>query len=528
MMNLALRRRDGEAVPVHPGEKLFLEETVEYQVVSDGSGAFECFFDGIKVQPDAQGFIAIRPGQWVADTELRIQSSLGQVTSIPVRVQPRQTKLPDTLWLAMLTDLENWIPGVSAGIEGGKSGSAGKEGVPLPFIAEALMPLLALFERALLALLEQPRQRDISIQDDIPLRMVHKVNRETLRWITRHPHFQEHLDPWKSLELPAPSPLISQRLTIETDDHPANRYISWLVCRVESVLRSTADGLGRAAPSGSEGSRDWCRSRANQLQNGADLLRQFWRSSFLSNVRCEPLSEAALQVVFDDPTYLKVHQIGRLFLNPLFRYDTQHSSYQAAVRPSYSLYELWAFLAVWRQMREWTWEVCKLANLLNPCASGEGALFRGCDTSGVVEIRFNATFTSYFNRSNYKRWSISGERRPDITISYQPKDGEGRWLCLDAKYRVGRQNLADAFSSVHIYRDALRYGGFGGNCRAVLLLSPSRSEDSAEWFSKGYIQQFGAGVWELRPGKDDLGLGTWISTMLNISGIGLSEFWVGA
>ncbi len=522
MISLALQRRpNGKIIPVQPGAKLLLEEMVEYQILSEESGAFELFFDGIKVQPNPQGTLTIRPGHWIADAELRIQASPDQVISIPVRVQPRQSKLTDTLWIGMLTDLENWLPGVSAGTEGGKSGNVGKEGVPLPFIAEALTPLLTVFERALQVLLENPRQRDITIQDDIPLRMVRKVDRETLRWVTRHPQLQEHLDPWKSLALPGPAPLISQRLTVEIIDHPANRYISWLVYEVESTLCRAADGLDRAAAKGSEDSQLWCRSRANALRKGADRLLQLWRRSFLSRIQREPLSEAALQVVFDDPTYLQVHQIGRLFLNPLFRYETQQSAYQAAVRPSYSVYELWAFLAVCRQMRaalpDWKWAGCKLSNLLDPCSTGDGALFRAQDVSGgTVEIRFNATFASYFNRSNHKRWSISGERRPDITISYQPKNGEGRWLCLDAKYRVGRQNLADSFSSVHIYRDALRYDSFGGTCQAVLLLSPARSEDTAGWFSKEYINQYGAGVWEFKPGMHDMELGNLITKVLAI------------
>ena len=79
---------------------------------------------------------------------------------------------------------------------------------------------------------------------------------------------------------------------------------------------------------------------------------------------------------------------------------------------------------------------------------------------------------------------------------------EGRWIFLDAKYRVGRRNLEDAFQSVHIYRDSLRYDGYGGTCKAGCLLSPSTSPGSELWFSQEYRNDYLSGVWELKPGKE--------------------------
>lgn len=92
----------------------------------------------------------------------------------------------------------------------------------------------------------------------------------------------------------------------------------------------------------------------------------------------------------------------------------------------------------------------------------------------------------------------------------KPND-TGRWLCLDAKYRVGRRNLADAFSSVHIYWDALRYEGRGGSCREVALLAPAITPDSKEWFSETFFDKFRCGVWELHPGvKPNSRFSRWI------------------
>jgi hypothetical protein len=188
---------------------------------------------------------------------------------------------------------------------------------------------------------------------------------------------------------------------------------------------------------------------------------------------------------------------------------------QAAVRPSFSIYELWCFLAISKQLRaalpDWSWNSFGLRRLLDPVATGEGAILKGVGLKEeLIEVRFNPTFSSYFSRNGKIRWSISGERRPDITVSYRPLDGEGQWIALDAKYRVGRKNLSDAFSSVHIYRDALRHEGYGGHCRAAILLSPASSEDTQEWFSKDFFEDYGTGVYELKPGLDNKHLGQWL------------------
>ena len=516
MTNLKLKKYDGALISIIPGEPLALEETREYEIVFDGEvESCQVYFGSAPLEPDSKGCLSIRPGYWVGDTELRIDWA-DESLSVPVRVQPRKEKLPDTLWVAMLQDLESWLPGVSVGIEGGKSGQVGTSGVSVPFIAEALIPLITTFEKAIRALLETPRSLDVSIWEDVPLRMVRRVDRETLNWVSRHPEFGVHLDPWKSLESIDQQPWLPQRKTIDVLDHPANRYISWLVRRVERVLKITAEGL--IAASNNNATDDnvfWSHSRAKRLRDGADRLLSLWRTSFLKEVPREPLTEAALQVIFDDPGYTRVHKIGRLFLNPFFQFDLDANKLQAAVRPSFTIYELWCFLAVSDQLKkafsDWKWASVGLQKLLDPLASGEGAVCRAAGPAGeVIETRFNATFSSYFSRKGKARWSISGERRPDIIVSYKPEEGEGRWVSLDAKYRVGRSNLADAFSSVHIYRDALRYEGYSGPCQASVLLSPATSDDTAEWFSQEFLETYDEGIWEIKPGLENYEVGTWL------------------
>ena len=516
MIGLKLHKYGGEMISIVPGVPLSLEENSCYELVfEDGTESCEVYFGDVAIAPDPTGKQSIRPGHWAGNSELRIEGATSNLV-IPVRVTPREEKLSDALWVSMLQDLETWLASVTTGIEGGREGTVGTEGVFAPFVVEALSPLISVLENAIRVLLESPRQLDVSRLEDVPLRMMRRVDRETLWWLSRHPEVQDYLDPWKSLELNDQHLTLPQRGTIDVLDHPANRYISWLVHRVVAVLEDTATGLENSSKANqTDDNIFWCRSRAESLREGAKVLHRIWKYSFLSEVPREPASEAALQVVLDDPFYLRVHKIGRLFLNPLFRFDHDAAKFQAAVRPSYTIYELWCFFAVGEQLKQllpqWHWQTSGLNKLLGTGGTGAGALHRATNRNGeCLMVLFNTTFSGYFSRAGRKRWSISGQRRPDIVVSYKPQEGDGKWVALDAKYRVGVNNLSDAFSSVHIYRDSLRYEGCGGPCHASVLISPSSCPGTEEWFSAEYLETYQEGIWELKPGTDNLKLGEWL------------------
>lgn len=516
MTGLQLRTYDNQFLTVSAGEQLEIEENRQYEIVfNNNSKSYQIFWGETLIEPDSSGLKYIQTGHWVGDIVLRIDD-----LPILVSVKPREEKISDTLWVSMLQDLEDWLPGVSTGVEGGKGGQVGSSGVSAPLIAEALSPLLPAFERAIRSVLEQPKLADISIFEELPLRKVRRVDRETLKWVSRHPEIHEHLDPWKSLELSEHQPTVLQRRTIDILDHQVNRYISWLIRRVEQVLKNTAIKLDDISNGKlMDETAFWCKSRSKSLRQGSDRLLKLWRSSFLSLIRQEPLTETALQIVLDEPDYARVHKIGRLFLNPLFQLHGENNKPKAAVRPSFSIYELWCFFAIGEQLKiifpDWIWTTSGKEKLLGSSATGEGARYHALSPSGdTIQVLFNSTFAGYFYRSDKARWSISGERRPDIIVCYKPHGKEGKWICMDAKYRVGQKNLSDAFSSVHIYRDSLRYSGYGGRCQASVLLAPSMSVDTEDWFCNEYLSTHGGGVWELKPGLSSCELGVWLTNVL--------------
>ncbi len=515
-MRLQILDRDDCEIPIE-SDAVHVEEANRYRLlVRPADAATRAFLGAVELDRVGDVF-PIPIDHWVGRTELRVESSdLRRI--LAVEVLPREEKLSEDLWLELLGDLETWLPGLTVGAEGGKKGEVGAAGTDRAtpqLIVEALHPLFPALERAIRALLRAPREQLATVPDDISIRKIRRVEGRTLAWLGRHPEVGAWLDPWLESELQGEAPLVPVLRKEVGFDHPANEYVAWLVGRVQNTLRQTASRL-EDAPKGQGVSADgelWCRSRAALLRDAAARLERIWKRGRLARVARRPLSEAALQVILDDPVYLRVHRLGRLFLDPRFMLSKEPSETAAAVRPSYTLYELWCFLEVARQLKqrlpEFDWRERNLGNLLTLTGSGTGASIRGEGASGRIVVDFNVSFSGYFARKGGARWSLSAERRPDIVVTWKPVEGdptpaspssEGAWISLDAKYRAGKSNLGQALESAHIYKDSLLYDGFGGRCRASVLLAPSRTADCEAWFSAEFFEEHREGVWQLRPG----------------------------
>ncbi|WP_437615452.1 nuclease domain-containing protein [Sorangium sp. So ce834] len=169
-----------------------------------------------------------------------------------------------------------------------------------------------------------------------------------------------------------------------------------------------------------------------------------------------------------------------------------------------------------RRLQPDTAQWCRARNeLLTGCGAGAAFTARHPEDGARLELRYNMTFRGYLARRTSLRYSISRERRPDIVISFESPDRPRSWICLDAKYRVRRDALADSFTSLHIYRDALRWETFGGPCRGGLLLVPAIEPECQPWFDDEFRERFGIGAWRLTPGEPpDLALAKLILAMV--------------
>ncbi len=241
--------------------------------------------------------------------------------------------------------------------------------------------------------------------------------------------------------------------------------------------------------------------------------------SALRAIPTGPLSESALNTIIDDPRYGRVHALARRFLSPQFQLRSGDTP--VSIRPSYGVYDLWCFLALERALSaalpDFRWVRRGVANLLTMGGTGAGAALVGAGNRGRVVAMFNATFAAYPGRQGRDRWSLSGQRRPDFIVKWEPREGSATWLVMDAKYRIGR-NLVDAFASLHVYRDALHWNTDGGRSCGGVLLAPARTAETDIWFAETIREHYGIGAIELRPDVPVTPLAEWILGTLRVDG----------
>jgi hypothetical protein len=527
-MNLNIFRvdRDSRILLDSEGGVFELEEGRRYEVdVDDRQAADVAELDARALSSGDAGWNLLI-GRWASPRALvlRIRRQGRSHAETRIRVIPRGEKLSESLWASMLGEIEAWLPGRSVGIEAGRLGSVGHHGVAAPLIAEALAPLVPDLIQAVRAVLERPRLQSAVVFENVLLRETRRADRDAVRWAGSHPDVAHALDHRRDETVPSLDPQIPQPKVEERVDHPVNQYLAWLLARIAKGLRSTSSrlaSLGESADDPDGGA--WCSSRALRLEQAAAAIEALVLRSFLRVVPPSPPSEAALLVLLDDPLYARVHALGRRFASPLFQLNEVDHHPAAATRPTFDLYELWSLLALQRQFRtilhEWRWSEYGLANLLALEGTGAGAGFIGVSPSGdVLRLEFNPTFPGWFARGDRPRFSLSSERRPDLVVTFRRADGFASWALLDAKWRVGRQNLGQAFESIHIYRDALRDAQFGGKCRVAALLAPSTTDDSAEWFEAPFQDAHACGVWELKPGvRQARDVGSWLAEQLQLA-----------
>lgn len=510
-MKLRIRDEDGQEIPFQD-EAFRLEEARAYHLfVSGESGPCEVYLGERRLEPgpESSGF-TIAIDHWIGEQTLQITSITG-LQRIRIQVIPRREKFSEGTWQQLLDDLERWVPGLTTGLEGGLAHSVTNAGGAAPLLALSLLPLVPVLVTGVRRLMRAPRQQVQSYSDDVPMHMVRKADRETLSWLTRHPGTALAVDRWYMPLQHGRAPAFPQRLSRDSDDHPANRYVAWLVRRVAQVLEALSRTLEHAANhrDGLKDTASWCRARAEEAQRGAALLHTLLKHRFWRELEPQPASEAALVTVRNDPAYGFVHRHARRFLAAALSLKVEAERLPAPVRPSFDLYELWTFLALKQHLAmcyptaNWRWNPSKSPELYGGFGA-RSAFTAQIPGRGTLTLTFNQTFPGWLasRRSDSPAfWSITRERRPDLVLSWKGKDAVSTWVCFDAKYRVKAQALADAFGSLHLYRDSLYWKAFGGQCRGGLLLVPAQDEACSPWFERQFLEQFGIGLMTVSPGE---------------------------
>ena len=466
--------------------------------------ALEASVNGVRLAPSSEGFElpeTVSAG-WM---KLQVTFEDGPV-SLDLQLDPDPQKLDTSEWIRMVQDVEGWLAGSSAGLAGASLGEVASGGSQVPWMIEAALPLLGPFFDALRDICRAPRTLDTTRLESVAPRQVRRVDVELVRWASRRPMAVAALAGQTSTPV-----TIVQRHGLDSVAHAANRYVVWLVHRVAQRLERAAAWFEKHQSDDAP----WMAHRSQRLRRASSMMRAL-PLGVLSKVPPAPLSEAAALVVLGDPRYARLHRLGRRLLHPRLREALERTPTSVPQRPTYDLFELWTYLALTQALRERLQganeDVREEKALLNPHGTGEGAEIEFTTQRGRLNVRYNPPFRSVHTEGNtHGPRSLSGKRRPDIVLTWRPEQGQALWLCLDAKYRVTRSNLHDAFSSVHVYRDALRYDQFGGATRACLLLVPNVLGEASVWSKAAFIAEHGMGIWETKPGGEGISrLAGWV------------------
>jgi len=504
---------DAEGKPVAiDGGRVVLEEYGTY--ACECVGEVELRFGERTLAKGSDGRFVLAVGPWAGALDLRIFRAGQLEKALHVEVQPRADKLHADAWAQLLEDLDAWLPGIAAGMQGGKHGTVAAAPRAVPGVAVGLVDLAPAVTAALRALLASPRQAERERWHDMPMHAVRRIDGATVRAAAGDPWVRHALGGGKALA----EPRVSAFEVESSLDHPANRYAAWLVRRVIRRLCEIGEWLVAARPADDADVAAWCDARADAAAHARQTFERIFRSSFLARLPHEPPSVAALLTVQNDPAYGRLHRLCRPFLSPGFRPPAPDQAHTVPVRPSFGLYELWTFLALQRALHaalpSTTWKLVGANRLFS--GNGTGAEYVAQLGSGTLRILFNPVFPGYLARGAARRYSLSKERRPDLVVTWEPTTGSASWVCLDAKYRVSPSALADAFSSAHIYRDSLRMEDHGGRCAAVWLLVPSSHPSTAPWFEQAFWEEHGCAAAECRPGASGAPV---IAQLLNRLGI---------
>jgi hypothetical protein len=221
-------------------------------------------------------------------------------------------------------------------------------------------------------------------------------------------------------------------------------------------------------------------------------LRCLCKSMPFSAVTRAEVCAAGLNVIAGHPLYATAYRHAWQALRPGI--EGPREGEMLSLSPTWEVYERWCFLQLANVLRE---IFPSLAWVRHSTGGKADRLLEVGSCDGIrVEIYLQRIFHAMDNIPKDSRFhSISGERRPDIVVTYASK-GLKRCLVFDAKYSVSRDSVLAAMGAAHIYRDCLRWDG--QRPQGVLLLIPSPGK--AAWLETAdYFDQNAVGVLSLSP-----------------------------
>ena len=416
---------------------------------------------------------------WVADfyageVVAVVIDSTGQEYSYRLDVCPHPAKLGAAQYAAMLDDIRAFDTSLLLGPTAAALGF-GREGrhsrwEPLVLLARLRQHGPA-FLAAVQGIVRSPHWFLRAAERPLNLRHVRRIHPTALldRRLAALVHGGSTDDEgMQSLQLRSSTP-------VPTVDTPANRALKALLQRFLATTLSLAEVIERNGLKLETSAQELRRGRRLEaLRALARCANGLLKAPPFVDITGVGTSAAGLTQMAAHPRYARAYRLGTQALR-VATGGAEHDD-QLPVSPSWGVYETWCFIAVARVLEQFVDGSLSVAR--SPLASADLALTGRLSDGRVVELLFQGVFPSEEPFRHSLAWSVSRERRPDIVLAVA--DGPvRRWLVLDAKYRSGRDNVLDAMTSAHVYRDALRLGKTRPE-RSLLLLPGVAAVSSLE------------------------------------------------
>jgi hypothetical protein len=440
---------------------------------------------------------------WAGRTEFLLQDGSTR-HSLTLDIGPKKLGLGPSAWddlIEELSSISTSLPwGMSPGQAAGRMTQDALAAVH-PAIIEQQLPV---FLQLLRQILSDPPSLMLRVRTVRPLSMSRGADRQTIRWLSRHPLELAGLRGAAPADWPPnPRALADQPKLIRSFDHPMTRYIAFLLKRVHARLDATATSL-RSAPQ--HGVPDpsvsmYAQQLALNVDRGKMAIDAVLKSNLFRTVKSEPATDTVLQSLPDNPLYSAIHRVGRRLANPGLAYAPGQDIY-SALKNSYDLFEImvlyrlvtllgFALPPQWHATSE-----AHIRRLPLEDRPPDGAIWawEGPDDH-LLELVYQPRFPPARPPPDKRLYSsLTAQGVPDYVLALWKGNEIISWVILDAKYRSGRRSVHEGLSDIHRYRDSLRI--CSAQAAAAYIVVPHLQSDAALYGDPDYVDahHFGAMV----------------------------------
>jgi PD-(D/E)XK nuclease superfamily protein/uncharacterized protein DUF2357 len=491
--------------------------TFELRGITNPNSA-ELFIDdeplvALRSPDDATARWAWTPDFYAGQIRLRVKHPAG-ISELELTVDPDLSKLTHSQFDSMVRDILEDTTALFS-LSGFRFGVAKGTGLQIPPLArlEFIRSRITVLEQVVSEINQKP-VRVLSGEKIIkPLAAARSVGARDI-YTSFYKHRLRPAPPdFKIGEITVPALPMSLTVGAKTasEDIAENRAIKTCLNVWRSLLTSTAGALTDDLASEADEARRTTRWRWSRRCRGL--------ASRLSRLLELPLFEG----VSDSSTPLRISSIFRRvpqYHRFLLLYRDMNLGFaqiqgdflNLPLSRTFDLYELWVFLRLCRAAGERYGVNIPLSDFFVRNQSNLGvASLVSTPTLTIrqgVQIRFKRQYREYW-RDAQNTGSFSRTMIPDMSV--ERAEPPSLIIVLDAKYRIGDQ-LNDALSSIHMYRDAIVRDANTNLQKAVVaayLITPDLQTIVGNWrdaemparlFHPEYRQTFHFGALTLKPG----------------------------